>query len=126
MKRSVSDEKDTHLTCTDKHASQMKHSLCYWLLFLEKIIFHLTCKQACGHFSAYLHLFVCICNVQKTCKNNENTTDLLEKTKQCRGRCKKAADPPYWQRMHRKNAETLGQTPSAEPGVHLHKYTVFL
>lgn len=65
MKRSVSDEKGTHLTCTDKHASQMKHSLCDWLLFLEKIIFHLTCKQACGHFSAYLQLFVCICNVQK-------------------------------------------------------------
>lgn len=39
---------------------------------------------------------------------------------------KKAADPPYRQRMRSKNAETLGQTPSAEPGVCLHKYSDFL
>lgn len=76
---------------------------------------------SCVQFSAYLHLFVCIYNVpvpkemQIHKGNNKNTTDLLEKTKHW-GYCKKTADLLYRQRMRRKNAETLGQTPSAEPG----------
>jgi len=74
MKRPVNDQKDTHLTCTDKHASQMKHSSCCWLLFLEEIIFHLPCKQACGHFSAYLQLCVCICRPTISTQRNVHAT----------------------------------------------------
>jgi len=58
-------------------------------------------------------------------KGNKSQQLSRKKTKKW-GCCKKAADPPYRQRMRRKSAETLGQTPSAEPGVHLHKYSDFL
>lgn len=74
MKRPVNDEKDTHLSCTDKHASQMKHSSCCWLLFLEKIIFHLTCgnlwafqclsASVCVHM--YQHPKKCACKQNKS------------------------------------------------------------
>lgn len=73
---------------------------------------------------------ICVCAYvpapKEMCTWRKITTDLLEKTKKW-GCCKKkAADPPYRQRMRSKNAETLGQTPSAEPGVCLHKYSDFL
>ncbi len=114
MKQSV-DEKNTHLTGTDTFASQMKHSSCYWLQIIFHWIRRLTCVAAvCSLVLICIRLCVSIMyQCQKKAKYIK--TQQISWKRHC-WYSKTTADLLYRQRMCRKNAETLGQTASAESG----------